>query len=176
MSKTGVAIRACLIAGLVTATLHSIQAQTEAEIANAEYGSISELARLSRVFIHTTSIESRRLIAKELVKDPRLTVINRKEDADFTLYFKLWSEETLAAGTTIYTLFGSMVAAKIVNGKDEPRLRICWDIQKSKRLRWHDPPAESATREFLKALKKARDGSPTASTEEQSHDSTANDE
>jgi hypothetical protein len=156
-SKTAYAFTFVLFAGLLLAS-HGVQAQTEAEIATAEYGSISDLVDLSKVFIFTTSIDSRQRIAKGLAKDTKLTLVDRKEDADFTLYFKIWSDESLATGTTISTLYGSLVAAKRVSGKDEPRLRICWNTQKSARMRWHDHPAESATREFLKVLKKAREG------------------
>jgi hypothetical protein len=61
----------------------------------------------------------------------------------------------LAAGTTLYTVFGSLVVAKIVIRKDEPLLRICWNTEKNAHVRWNAHPAVSATREFLKALKKA---------------------
>src|SRR5712692_7587440 len=137
------------------AGFHSISAQTAADIANAEYGAIAELTGPLKIFIFTTDIDSRQLIAKELAKDHKLTIVAAKEDADVTLYFKLWNEESLAAGTTLYSVFGSLVVAKTVIRKEEPRLRICWNIQKNAHVRWNAHPAVSATREFLKALKKA---------------------
>lgn len=149
------AIRVVLLAGLLIASFQSISAQTAADIANAEYGAIAELTGPLKIFIFTTDIDSRQLIAKELAKDPKLTIVDAKEDADVTLYFKLWSEESLAAGTTLSTVYGSLVVAKTVVRKDQERLRICWNTQKNAHVRWNAHPAVSATREFLKALKKA---------------------
>jgi hypothetical protein len=155
MLKYTSAIKPSLFALLLMVGCHAASAQTEAEIASAEYGSLSELTGPLKIFIFTTDIDSRQLIAKELAKDPKLTIVAAKEDADVTLYFRLWSEESLAAGTTLSTVFGSLVVAKTVTRKDQQRLRICWNTQKNAHVRWNAHPAVSATREFLKALKKA---------------------
>src|SRR5712692_2618178 len=99
MLKARSAIKIFLLVVLLIVVSHTVFAQTAAEIANAEYGSITELTGPLKIFIFTTDIDSRQLISKELAKDPTLTVVAEKEDADVTLYFKLWSEESLAAGT-----------------------------------------------------------------------------
>jgi len=108
-----------------------------------------------KIFISTANIDSHQLIAKELARDPKLTVVTAREEADITLYFKLWTEQSMATGTSLETIYGSLVAAKPVVRKGEQRLRILWHVQTNAHVRWNAHPAVSATRESLKALKKA---------------------
>ena len=111
-----------------------------------EYGDISDLQGLSRVFVTADTTASRNFVLEELKKFSRLQVVNRSEDSDFIIECRRQGELKIDSGLiqempeyemTVYTL------------RDNKR-RIAWSKTKIS-LR---PPQKLLTRDFIKAFKK----------------------
>jgi hypothetical protein len=141
------------------------QTQTDTEaLANAEYGSISELLPLNKVFVVSTDLTTRDIITKELKKNPSLELVSRKEDAEFFLAFQISDQLTGASvlgttATTNRTYYGELIALRSVISDGQRRIRILWHTQKRQAftggLSFSRHPAVNATRSFLSALKDA---------------------
>ncbi|HEX8773290.1 MAG TPA: hypothetical protein VF735_06755 [Pyrinomonadaceae bacterium] len=134
-------------------------------LAESEFGDISELKDLHRVFIVADTLQSRGIIVKEFSKYKGIELASRAEDAEFIIGFEIKSQSTGASiigpsVTNDVTYYGYMYAVVAVRTGDKPRLRILWNTQKSQAvsggftLSRH--PATNASREFIKALKKVR--------------------
>lgn len=143
-----------------------VRAQSETSaLANAEYGSIKEILPLHRVFVVTSDLNARDIIIKELAKNPKLEVVDRKERAEFVLGFEIQDQLTGAtvlgnSVTSDRTYWGMLIAARgVSSGEGEQRVRILWHTQKRQAfnggISLSRHPAVNATREFLKALKDA---------------------
>ncbi len=139
--------------------------QTVAEIlASAQYGSISEILPLRKVFVVATDLDSRDTILKELQSLQKLIVVGRKEDADFYIIFALTDQATGAniagnANPVDQTYLGEMLVCSAragTNGEIIPR--ILWRTKKtqvfSSGITFNRHPAVNAAREFVKELKK----------------------
>src|SRR6266540_2875459 len=61
---------------------------------SAQYGSISEILPLRRVFVAATDLDGRDTILKELRTFPKLVVVGRKDDAEFFILFALTDQAT----------------------------------------------------------------------------------
>ncbi|MCM3902252.1 MAG: hypothetical protein ND866_11145 [Pyrinomonadaceae bacterium] len=147
-------------------TVPSLRQRTVPEIlASAQYGTLSEILPLRKVFVVATNLDSRDIILRELQALPKLIVVGRKEDAEFFVIFGLTDQATGAdvVGNTTpsnQTYLGEMlvVSPRIgING--EPVPRILWRTKKTQNfdatgLTFNRPPAVNATREFVKELKK----------------------
>lgn len=147
-------------------TVTSLRQRTVAEIlASAQYGTLSEILPLRKVFVVATNLDSRDTILRELQALPKLIVVGRKEDAEFYVVFALTDQATGAdvVGNTNpsnQTYLGEMlVVSPRVGINGEPVPRILWRTKKTQNfdatgLTFNRPPSVNATREFVKELKK----------------------
>jgi hypothetical protein len=109
------------------------------QIPEVEYGDVSELVGLRRVFLHTESFESRERLLRELSKYPWLEVVGRVEDAEFFLQFGadltpsgVGSLNTASGGDDVTFVYGDLVAYKYAKTRAQRghRVRICWYVHK----------------------------------------------
>lgn len=141
-----------------------------------EYGSLSELAELKKVYVYADEYAVREMIVKELDKEARFEVVSKPEEADFYIGFGSSVFETgsvsfggifggLGAVTTTRTAAEVGEFLVIRKGDRLPegfyRPRILWAKQNIKVSRGNafvktKHPAGKIVREFLKDLKKAQ--------------------
>jgi hypothetical protein len=107
------------------------------QIPDVEYGDISELAGLRRVFVHTESFESRERILRELKNSPQLEVVGRIEDAEFILQFGAdltpsgVGSPGQGGGEGATISYGDLVAYRHAKSRARVhRVRICWYVRK----------------------------------------------
>jgi hypothetical protein len=116
-----------------------------------EYGSISDVKNLQRLYLATDSTDARKLILRELKKTPDLEVVPSSDKAEYFIEYKVLRQKTgqTSANFTIYT--SEMVVYTLRNG----RKVIAWS--KTETSGGIGKPNEvNLTRHFLDALKKAR--------------------
>jgi Flp pilus assembly protein TadD len=146
-------------------------------LANAEYGSLTELAGKTKVFIATDNLQTRSIVAEELVKCACLQVSSRREDADFML---LYGSETGTTGASIglfnnvtrdTTTIGQLLALVVVGAPDsnERRVRVLWSTQKSRNyssgITLDKNPARSSIQAFIKAFMSVANADPSTQVE-----------
>lgn len=138
-----------ITAVLLTTLLIRIFAQQDANL--PEYGDISDVKNLQKLYLIADSTDARKLILRELKKYPDLTVANSSDDTEYFIEYKVLRQKTgqTSANFTIYT--SEMVAYTLRNG----RKRIAWS--KTETSGGIGKPNEvNLIRHFLDALKKAR--------------------
>jgi hypothetical protein len=116
-----------------------------------EYGDIADLKNLQKVYLITDSTDARNFILKELKKYSALNVVNSPDEAEFFLEYKVLRHEDSSVGLKI-PITNSEMTAYILKDKNR---RVAWS--KTENDAGISRPNEvNLTRNFIKALKKAR--------------------
>lgn len=113
-----------------------------------DYGEITDLKGMSRVYVATDSTDSRKWILDELKKHPALKVEGSAEDADFILECKETGKVVTSSTLIPEVPTFEMRAYTVKDG----RRRIAWSRTKTS-LR---PAPKLLTGDFLKAFKKIK--------------------
>jgi hypothetical protein len=150
---------------------------TWAQINNSapEYGALSDIKNMSRVYIYSDDLESRGLILKEL-KGTHLQVVGKVEDAEFFIFYgrSFFDSGYSSFGGIFGGVFGNVTTKntaevgeyyvlmrgdKLETGVYRPR--ILWGKQNLRVIRGNPfiktrLPAKDVSKKFLKELEKAR--------------------
>jgi len=144
--------------------------QTGSTWDDPEFGALKEIIGMRRVFVSADSDpDTRRLILVELARDPFLTVVDQKREAEFLITTR-WSNRRTGVGpdpgghrVSRNTLVAAEYIVFLRGQIDEEGLqhqRIVWSTTKEQAwiagITFYHHPAANGTREFLKALAKAR--------------------
>lgn len=134
-----------------------------------EYGDMSEISTCRTVFVHAPDYETREKIIKELSKDSTYQVVGTSEEADFFIDFftGAYTRGATVTGNTVSnnnSLVGELLVS--VRGKiteqDKRMLRVVWGKKNTQDfvngMSLSRNPATNLTRDFLKALKKSKEG------------------
>lgn len=115
-----------------------------------EYGDISELKELQKVYLNADSTDARKMILKELTKSP-FTVVNSPDEAEFVLEYKIirTGEHPGPAGPRSYSVSEMTAYVK------KERKRILWSKTEDD-AGLAKPNEINLTRNFIKALKKSK--------------------
>jgi hypothetical protein len=118
-----------------------------------EYGDVSDLKAMQKVYLSADSTDARKMILKELRKYPSLSVANSPDEAEFILEFKVLRHEDASPGIlgNLATTYAEMTAYI----RKEQRRRIAWSKTQDD-AGVSRPNEVNLTRNFLKELKKAR--------------------
>src|ERR1041385_4623457 len=129
-----------------------------------EYGDISEIRKLRRVFVIADDIDSQNIMINALRQYDGLDVVSSPERADLFVAFTQGSTATSVVPRGLFagTIDHRTKAQFIVYYKSEiGRSRIVWqeteDVQTSSGLTLSRPNEVNVIRHFIKALKKIRD-------------------
>lgn len=133
-----------------------------------EYGDISEIKDMHRVYVHSDDYHAREIILKEIAKEKSLEVVGKIEEAEFIIGFGDRAFGTgfmISSGTVIHNSaqVGDMYVYIRGEQIDEHhyRPRILWAKRNTRSysgaITFSRHPATNTTREFLKVLKKVRD-------------------
>jgi hypothetical protein len=150
---------------------------TFAQINNSapEYGSLSEIKNMRRVYVFSDDLESRGVIL-ELGKGSQLQVVGKLEDAEFFIFYgrSFFDTGYSSFGGIFGGVFGNVATKntaevgeyyvlmrgdKLENGAYRPR--ILWGKQNLRVIRGNafiktKLPAKDVTKKFVKELQKAR--------------------
>ena len=118
-----------------------------------EYGDIADITKLPKVYLTADSTNARKLILNELKKYPSLSVVNSPDEADYFIEYKILRQETGQTSLNITVDTSEMVVYTLSN----KRRRVAWSKTQISGIT--RPNEVNLTRNFLKALKKARSGS-----------------
>ncbi|HYX71752.1 MAG TPA: hypothetical protein VE732_03205 [Nitrososphaera sp.] len=118
-----------------------------------EYGDISDLKTLQKVYLTADSTDSRNLILKELKKYPALSIVSSPEEAEFFIEYRVLRHQDTQTGIIKGPpiTFSEMAVFTL---KDKRR-RIAWSKTEDD-AGISRPNEMNLTRNFIKALKKAR--------------------
>ena len=148
--------------------LFSLLFQENTQSTPPEYGDITALKELSRVYIYTDDREAYYRIAREISKYKDLTEVDKISDAEFVLIF--FGNRTTVGNysntnvdpTTGYGTLNSNtereigVMKAVVPGSKPGSLRILWQSEKGKRLGFGKDPEVKCAQDFIKQLKKVK--------------------
>lgn len=126
-----------------------------------EQGTLADLKGKTKVYIMTADLQARAKIEKELGKKQSFIIVDSVEKSDFVMKYEGWSE---AIGATA-NVFGGSSSASIhqariglltvaLPSETANRIRLVYTKKDVQRSAFGDNPAESTTKEFLKALAK----------------------
>lgn len=115
-----------------------------------EYGDIADVKSLQKIYLTADSTNARTLILGELKKYPGLNVVNSPDEAEYFLEYKVLRQETGQTSMNITVDTSEMVVYMLRNG----RRRVVWSKTQTSGIT--RPNEVNLTRNFLKALKKAR--------------------
>ncbi|CAN5683004.1 hypothetical protein BH24ACI2_BH24ACI2_09090 [soil metagenome] len=128
-----------------------------------EQGTLSDISGKRRVYILTTDVKSRDLIAKELSKNKKFEVVDKIENSDFVIRYESYVEE-VGAGAVVNgntaTMRNLTQTVGLLNvmmpslDEKSSRVRLVYSTKKSKYYVWENNPAESTTKQFLKDFEK----------------------
>jgi hypothetical protein len=141
-----------------------------------EYGTLSDIKDMRRVYVYSDDLESRGIILGELAKGSQLQVVGKLEDAEFFIFYGRSFFETgfTSFGGIFGGVFGNVTTKntaevgeyyvlmrgdKLEGGAYRPR--ILWGKQNLRVLRGNafvktKLPAKDVTKKFVKELQKAR--------------------
>jgi hypothetical protein len=137
-------------------------------LANAQFGSISEMLQSRRFWVLTEAgdLDSKRIITEELLRAfPKLSAANRLEEAQFIIALQLRDQATGAVVTSNSNLSNAtvvgemMVFTTVPVSTGVPQIRILFRTKKTQSfaqsgLTFNRPPATNAVRDFVKELQK----------------------
>jgi hypothetical protein len=115
-----------------------------------EYGDMGDVKNLQKVYLIADSTNARKLILSELKKYPILNVINSPDEAEYFIEYKILRQETGQTSLNITVDTSEMVVYTL----RDKRRRVAWS--KTQISGFTRPNEVNLTRNFLKALKKAR--------------------
>lgn len=149
-----------------------------AQISNSapEYGTLSDIRDMRRVYVYSDDLESRDLILRELSKETRLQVVGKLEEAEFFIFYgrSFFDTGYSSFGGIFGGVFGNVTTKntaevgeyyvlmrgdKLEGGSYRPR--ILWGKQNLRVIRGNAfvksrLPAKDVTRKFVKELLKVR--------------------
>ena len=128
----------------VTLLLAAFISSSSAQEKLPEYGDITDIKGMSKVYVSAPSTGQRKMILGELKKAPTLTVVKSPDEAEFFLDYRI-VEESHPFGLNFVT--AELAAYTIKDG----RRRIAWSETK------HLTSPSQLPRAFIKALKKTTD-------------------
>lgn len=115
-----------------------------------EYGDIDDVKNLQKVYLIADSTNARKLILSELKKYPSLSVVNSPDEAEYFMEYKILRQETGQTSLNITVDTSEMSVYMLMN----KRRRVAWSKTQISGIT--RPNEVNLTRNFLKALKKAR--------------------
>ncbi|MDQ1639537.1 MAG: hypothetical protein QOF62_2876 [Pyrinomonadaceae bacterium] len=115
-----------------------------------EYGDIADVKNLQKVYLSADSTNARKLILSELKKYPALSVVSSPEEAEYFIEYKILRQETGQTSLNITVDTSEMVVYML----RDKRRRVVWSKTQISGIT--RPNEVNLTRNFLKALKKAR--------------------
>jgi hypothetical protein len=115
-----------------------------------EYGDITDVKSLQKVYLIADSTNARKLILSELKKYPSLNVVNSPDEAEYFIEYKILRQETGQTSLNITVDTSEMVVYVLRN----KRRKVAWSKTQISGIT--RPNEVNLTRNFLKALKKAR--------------------
>jgi hypothetical protein len=141
-----------------------------------EYGTLSDIKDMRRVYVYSDDLESRVIILEELGKGSQLQVVGKLEDAEFFIFYGRSFFETgySSFGGIFSGVFGNVITKNtaevaeyyvLMRGDKLEgsgyRPRILWGKQNLRVLRGNafvktKLPAKDVTKKFVKELQKAR--------------------
>ncbi|HMZ79160.1 MAG TPA: hypothetical protein PLL06_05630 [Acidobacteriota bacterium] len=125
-----------------------------------EYGQLSEIKGLRKVYVMSSDTQCREIIVKELNKAKIFEVVGSPEEGEFGVFYETGQGR---AGWNTFGFAGQFVVySKPLQNPDpaKPRMRVLWSTQKmrvySSGITFNRHPATNATREFVKQYKKLK--------------------
>lgn len=119
--------------------------------ATPEFGDISEIAGMTRVYVYSGDLKSRERIIKELKKEPLFEIVGEKSKAEFSIYYGWQGVTTWSiAGVRTNAYKGDLV---VYVGS---RNRIVWSTQAGRKTTLSKNPADKVVERFIKDYKTAR--------------------
>lgn len=115
-----------------------------------EYGDIADVKNLHKAYLIADSTNARKLILSELKKYPSLNVVNSPDEAEYFIEYKILRQETGQTSLNITVDTSEMVVYML----RDKRRRVAWSKTQISGIT--RPNEVNLTRNFLKALKKAR--------------------
>ena len=116
-----------------------------------EYGDITDLKNMQKVYLLADSTDARKLILNELKKYPNLQVVNSPDEAEFFIEYKVLKSERIQTG--IMAGASDSTSEMTVYILKDKRRRVAWS--KTQDDSGISRPNEiNLTRNFIKALKK----------------------
>ncbi len=142
---------------ILLATLLLAGAAAVAQEPAMEFGDVSELAKLSKVYVYCEDLKIRQKLVNELKKEPALEVVGRVEDAEFmvsyTYRYTTFSRDNGIFGTRHRTSLYDGDLLVTVAGTVEPdqrvHQRLVWSISKDRQKGLGKNPYEKGVRAFL---------------------------
>jgi hypothetical protein len=141
-----------------------------------EYGTLSDIKDMTRVYVYSDDLESRGIILEELAKGSQFQVVGKLEEAEFFIFYGRSFFETgySSFGGIFGGVFGNVTSKntaevgeyyvlmrgdKLENGGFRPR--ILWGKQNLRVVRGNafvktKLPAKDVTKKFVKELQKTR--------------------
>jgi hypothetical protein len=154
----------------------SVAALAQANSSLPEYGTLSDIKDMRRVYVHSEDLEARGLILEELNKGSQLEVVGKLEDAEFFIFYgrSFFDTGYSSFGGIFGGVFGNVTTKnsaevgeyyvfmrgdKLESGAYRPR--IIWGKQNLRVVRGNaffktKLPAKVVTKTFVKELQKAR--------------------
>lgn len=129
-----------------------------------EFGDISEIKDMTKVYVYSEDLDARRMIIDELKADPRLQVVGSADDAEFIINYTYSGVTTATTGYGITSVKDTVNKGELlvtIRGRfdDERRLvhqRIVWSTKKTRSSTLTKNPARKSAEAFIKDLKKER--------------------
>lgn len=118
-----------------------------------EYGDMSDIKSLSKAYLIADSTDARKMILKELGKYKNLTIVNSPDEAEFFIEYKVLKSERVQAG--VFMGANEATSEMTVYTLRDKRRRIAW-AKTEDNAGLSKPNEINLTRNFIKALKKAR--------------------
>lgn len=156
----------------------AVATATLAQVNNSlpEYGTLSDIKGMRRVYVHSEDLEARGLILEELGKGSQLEVVGKPEDAEFFIFYgrSFFDTGYSSFGGIFGGVFGNVTTKntaevgeyyvfmrgdKLESGAYRPR--IIWGKQNLRVVRGNafiktKLPAKEVTKKFVKELQAAR--------------------
>lgn len=141
-----------------------------------EYGTLSDIKDMRRVYVYSDDLDSRGLILEELSKGSQFQVVGKLEDAEFFIFYgrSFFDTGYSSFGGIFGDVFGNVTTKNTAEvgeyyvfmredklGSGAYRPRIIWGKQNLRVVRGNafiktKLPAKDITKKFVKELQKAR--------------------
>jgi len=118
-----------------------------------EFGDISEIAHMTKVYVYSDDLKSRQRLVDKLKKE--FQVVGDIKDAEFAVYYT-WSGLTTRniLGTRTHAYKGDLMV--YTYGKTDGANRIVWSTQASRKTTLSKNPVDKTVERFIKDFNTAR--------------------
>jgi hypothetical protein len=164
-----------IVFGLILALAAASAALAQINGSAPEYGTLSDIKDMRRVYVYSEDLASRDLILEELAKDSQLQVVGKLEEAEFFIFY---GRSFLDTGYSSFGgIFGGVLGSVTTKNTAEVgeyyvlmrgdklegggyRPRILWGKQNLRVVHGNafiksKLPAKDVTRKFVKEMEKA---------------------